>query len=261
MSPADPWPTQSILGLPIAAVTLLESVARAEHAIRTRRTLLVGVVNAAKIVNMSRDARLNAAVRSADVIFADGMSVVWAARILRRPLPERVTGIDLMTALFQKAHERGYRIFLLGATQQVLDSAVQRVKRDYPGAQIAGTQHGYFAQPDEPALADTIAASRADMLFVAMTSPKKEEFLARWAARMQVPVCHGVGGAFDVLAGKVRRAPQAWQRLGLEWLYRTLQEPRRLGGRYLDTNTRFISMVLRERLRGRRRNPPAPSGG
>lgn len=256
MTATCPWTTHTILGLPIAAATLEQAVTYAENAIHARKPLLVGVVNAAKIVNMARDERLNHAVRTADVIFADGMSVVWASRLLGRRLPERVTGIDLMHALFRRANERRYRVFLLGAEQAVLDTAISNLQRDYPALQIAGAQHGYYQSHEEAELAERIAASGADMLFVAMSSPKKEEFLARWAARMNVPVCHGVGGAFDVLAGKVRRAPRAWQRLGLEWLYRTIQEPRRLAWRYLTTNTRFTLMVLRERFARARR--PAP---
>lgn len=240
---------QDLFGIPIAAASMAQAVALAEEAICTRRTLLVGVVNAAKIVKMKADPRLNAAVRTAHVIYADGMSVVWASRVLGRRLPERVAGIDLMTELMRLADAKQYRVFCLGATQEVLDQAVARLKNDYPNAQIVGAHDGYFGSEQEPALVDQIAGTRADIIFAAMTSPKKEEFLARWAERMGVPVCHGVGGSFDVLAGKVRRAPRIWQKLGLEWLYRAMQEPRRLGGRYLVTNTRFLWMVLCELLR------------
>jgi N-acetylglucosaminyldiphosphoundecaprenol N-acetyl-beta-D-mannosaminyltransferase len=126
--------------------------------------------------------------------------------------------------------------------------------------QLVGWQNGYFKADQEADIAAAIAEARPDILFVAMSSPRKEAFLARWAGSMGVCVCHGVGGAFDVLAGKVHRAPERWQRLGLEWLYRVLQEPRRLWRRYLVTNTLFVSMVLWELFAGRNAEQPSGTG-
>ncbi len=240
-----------VLGVPIDALTMDQMVAHAARVIEQREHMLVGVVNAAKLVNMHRQPKLRAAVTAADVILADGMGVVWAARFLRLPLPERVPGIDLMMRLLALAHERRHRVFCLGATQEVLDEVLAQIRRDYPGVQIAGAHHGYFDEANDQDVAEQIMSAKPDMLFAAMSSPKKEEFLARWSKQMNVPVCHGVGGAFDVMAGKVRRAPHIWQRLGMEWLYRTLQEPRRLWRRYLVTNTLFGWMVLRQWLGAR----------
>ena len=206
------------------------------------------MVNAAKLVNLRRKASLRKAVLSADVVLADGMSVVWATRLLRRPVPERVTGIDLMMALLVRADQCGYRVYCLGATDAVLEQAVARIQHDFPHACVVGRHNGYFSPEQAEQIAADIAAVRPDLLFVAMSSPMKEEFLAHWAPVMGVPVCHGVGGAFDVLAGRTKRAPQLWRRLGLEWLYRVLQEPRRLARRYLVTNMLFSWLVLRELL-------------
>jgi N-acetylglucosaminyldiphosphoundecaprenol N-acetyl-beta-D-mannosaminyltransferase len=211
------------------------------------------VVNAAKIVNMRRDAELRRAVLASDLILADGASVVAASRLLRRPLPARVAGIDLMMAILQRGSARGYRVFMLGASAEVVEAARRNIHVMYPCVQVVGQHHGYFDDRDEPALADLIRASRADVLFVAMPSPRKERFLARWGPTLGVPVCHGVGGSFDVLAGRVKRAPRAWQRLGLEWLYRLKQEPRRLWKRYLVTNSAFMLLVVAEALRGDRK--------
>jgi N-acetylglucosaminyldiphosphoundecaprenol N-acetyl-beta-D-mannosaminyltransferase len=219
-----------------------------DEAIERRSRLRIGVVNAAKLVNMRRDTRLREDVLASDLILADGVSVVWASRLLGDPLPERVAGIDLMTAMLGRASHRGYRVYCLGATHEVLERAVARMLADFPGLMIVGQRDGYFGAEEEEEVAREIAAARPDILFVAMTSPKKENFLGRWSPRMGVPVCHGVGGSFDVLAGKVRRAPEAWQRLGLEWLYRVRQEPRRMWKRYLVTNTAFSAIVLSEWL-------------
>lgn len=228
-----------------------------DNAITTRSRLVIAVVNAAKLVNMRRDALLRESVITSDITLADGMAVVWASKMLGRPLPDRVAGIDLMTEMIARANERGYRLYLLGATQEVLDAVMERIRREYPNAVIAGSHHGYFRDEDEAAIADSIVAVQPDMLFVAMSPPKKEIFLGKWGAKLNVPVCHGVGGAFDVMAGKVRRAPRLMQRLGMEWLYRVMQEPGRLWRRYLVTNSIFLWMLLREMLRRDGRPPRA----
>lgn len=246
-----PLPTVSLFEIPLAVARMPEVLDLCEQRIRTRDPLLIGVVNAAKIVNMRRNPQLRESVLDADVIFADGQSVVWASKVLRRPLPERIAGIDIMTGLFSRANDNQYRIFLLGATQEILDRTIERLQREHPNAIVAGAHHGYFDKAGEETVANQIEAANADMIFVAMTSPKKEEFLARWSEKIRVPICHGVGGSFDVYAGKVKRAPRVWQKLGLEWFYRMMQEPRRLAGRYFSTNSRFVWMVIREALQPR----------
>lgn len=253
---------RDILGVPVHPLRMDEMLERVHRAVVTRERLHIGVVNAAKVVNMRRDGRLRDAVLSADVIVADGIAVVWAGRLLGQPVPERVAGIDLMLGILERGSEAGYRVYCLGATEAVLQETVKRMRRDYPGVRYVGSHHGYFSAVEEAAVARQIADARPDVLFVAMTSPKKEQFLARWSHEVEVPVCHGVGGSFDVLAGKTQRAPQTWQKLGLEWLYRVKQEPRRMWRRYLVTNTWFCLLVAGEALRtltGRTR--PAMDGG
>jgi N-acetylglucosaminyldiphosphoundecaprenol N-acetyl-beta-D-mannosaminyltransferase len=237
-----------ILGVPIDPLTMEQVLERVDETIASRSRLHIGVVNAAKLVNMRRDPALREDVLASDIILADGASVVWASRLLGQPLPERVTGIDLMTEMLRRGAARGHSVFCLGATPDVLERAVDKMRTEFPGIRIAGQRDGYFKAEEQEAVAEAIAAARPDILFVAMTSPKKENFLRRWSPHMQVPVCHGVGGSFDILAGKVKRAPAAWQRLGLEWLYRVLQEPRRLWRRYLVTNSAFTALVLRKWL-------------
>ena len=239
-----------ILNVPVHAMTMGQVVELLDQTIAQRQQLQIGVVNAAKVVNMHRDPKLREDVLSSDLILADGAAVVWASKILKQPLPERIAGIDLMYELFRKGNEKGYRIFCLGATEEVSAEVERRVRRDYPKVKLVGRHHGYFSAEEEEEIAKQIADVQPDTLFVAMTSPKKEHFLARWSSVINVPITHGVGGSFDVMAGKVERAPELWQKLGLEWLYRVKQEPGRLWKRYFVTNSLFIWMVIKAKLLG-----------
>lgn len=235
-----------LYGLHVDAICMAEALARCRSALETRRTLLVGVLNAAKIVSLQDNTELRNAILDCNMLLADGQSVVWASRVLGHKLPERVAGIDLFVQLLGLANEEHRRIYLLGATPQVLDSLIVEIGRRWPGAEIVGTQDGYYTEDQGEAVAERIRNSRPDMLFLGMPSPKKEIFLRRFQDHLEVPVLHGVGGSFDVLAGLTRRAPLLWQRMGFEWAYRLLQEPRRLWKRYLTTNTAFVTLTLRE---------------
>jgi N-acetylglucosaminyldiphosphoundecaprenol N-acetyl-beta-D-mannosaminyltransferase len=211
--------------------------------------VLIGVVNAAKIVKLRHDAELRNAILDCDMLLADGQSVVWAGRMLGHRLPERIAGIDLFEELLGLAHRQQRSIYLLGAKPEILAALERQIERRWPNARIVGSRNGYFTDEEAPAIADSIRDARPDMLFLGMPSPKKEIFLRRFHTHLQVPVLHGVGGSFDVLAGLTRRAPRLWQRLGLEWAYRLAQEPGRLWKRYLTTNTAFITLTLREAFR------------
>jgi N-acetylglucosaminyldiphosphoundecaprenol N-acetyl-beta-D-mannosaminyltransferase len=244
-------PRQLLFGLHIDAVTLTEAVGICERAITARQRLLVGVVNAAKVVKLNADRSLRESLLECDLVLADGQSVVWASRFLGRPLPERVAGIDLFESLLDLANHQRHRIYLLGATPQVLATLEEVMQGRWPEVRVAGSRDGYFKAERAAEIAADIASSGADMLFLGMGTPAKELFLARYADQLGVPIMHGVGGSFDVLAGVTRRAPHRWQRWGMEWAYRLLQEPRRLWRRYLVTNTAFLVLLLGERIRQR----------
>jgi N-acetylglucosaminyldiphosphoundecaprenol N-acetyl-beta-D-mannosaminyltransferase len=240
---------QTLFGVELDPLTMDQTVERCLEAVRGGRQLEIGVVNAAKLVNMRRDERLAKAVSGCDLVLADGQAVVWAGRVLKAPLPERVAGIDLFLRLLAEAETAGVSVYFLGAKEEVLEEMVRRVAARFPGLKVAGHRNGYFDDSEQAGIADAIAESGAQMLFLGMTSPKKEIFTAAYGERTGARVVHGVGGSFDILAGITKRAPATWQRWGLEWLYRVLQEPRRLGRRYLTTNAAFILMTARERFR------------
>ena len=238
--------TVKLFGINIHPLGMLEVLNIVNECIISKQSLHVGMLNAAKVVNMKRNPALGEDVASSNLILADGSAVVLASKILHKKLPERVAGIDLMHAILERGDKLGYRVFCLGASEEISQEIERQINKHYPGVIIAGRQNGYFSDDQQEQVANDIAAANADVLFVAITSPKKEQFMAKWGDIMRVPVVHGVGGSFDVFAGKVKRAPLIWQKLGMEWLYRVLQEPGRLWKRYLITNTLFIGMLLKE---------------
>jgi N-acetylglucosaminyldiphosphoundecaprenol N-acetyl-beta-D-mannosaminyltransferase len=242
-----------VLGCEIDRLDMATIVDRIDTIIANHGFAQHAAINAAKIVAMREDRELERIVAGCELVSADGQSVVWASRILKDPLPSRVTGIDLMQELLALAERREYRVFILGAAADVLASALQRLHERHPRLAIAGTRDGYFSDADAAAVAAEIAAHRPHIVFVAMPSPRKEYWLGRYGRQLGAPFVMGVGGSVDVLAGRARRAPVVIQRLGLEWLFRMVQEPRRLSGRYLSTNTRFVVFVVRELVAGLRR--------
>ncbi|MDB5013702.1 MAG: glycosyltransferase [Daejeonella sp.] len=238
----------SLCNIPVDALTMQQTLNIIHESIAAKKSIHHVVVNAAKIVNAQKDLALRDSIINCDIINADGQAVVWASKILNTPLPERVAGIDLMENLVATAKVRGNKIFFLGAKEEVVRKVVEKYSALYGSEVIAGYRNGYFSNSDESSIADQIAKSNADILFVAMSSPKKEIFLKRYKSQIKTPFIMGVGGSFDVVSGLVKRAPLWMQTSGLEWLYRVIQEPRRMWKRYLITNTAFIYLVLKRKI-------------
>ena len=249
-----------VLGCKLDPVDMKSAVAVCEQAVRSRQLVQHVAINAAKLVALRSDPELRQVVEACELVTADGQAVVWASRLLGDPLPCRVAGIDLMHELFALAERNGYSVYILGARADVLAGAVERIRKAHPKLEIAGFRDGYFPPSEDRAVAEEIAACSPDMLFVAISSPRKEHFLGSYREVLKVPFVMGVGGAIDVVAGLTRRAPRLMQRLGLEWLYRLLQEPRRLFRRYLTTNIAFVALTARTALRTRLRKRRAGAG-
>lgn len=255
--PAPPAaaPAIHIAGCRIDNLTMAETLQAVEGFVASGQPHQHVVVNVDKLVKAAQDPELRRIVNDCALVNADGMPVVWASRLLGRPLKERVAGIDLFDALMARAAERGWRVYLLGARREVVDEVQRRYAARFPQLAFAGWRDGYWTPAQEPAVADAIARARTDLLFVAISSPMKERFLGRWQAHMRVPFAMGVGGSFDVAAGRVRRAPRWMQRAGLEWFFRFLQEPRRMFRRYFVDDAAFAGVLWREwrELRQQRR--------
>lgn len=238
-----------ILDTFIDNLSMEETVEEVDKYVQNGIPLHLMGVNADKINELNRNERLKHIVNGCGIINADGASVVWASRKLKKPVKERVAGIDLMDRLLALSEKRKYSIYLLGAKQEVVEQTVKVIADKYPGLKIAGFRNGYFFRKDWDEVAQELRSSGAQIIFVGITSPLKE-YLVEYLQEKDVPsVFMGVGGSFDVISGNIPRAPMWMQKAGLEWLFRVLQEPGRLWKRYLIGNTRFIISVYREKYR------------
>jgi len=236
---------------PMDVATMAETVSFIEDKVETATFTQHVVVNVAKLVNMQKDAELADSVKACDIINIDGMGVVLGARFCGHTIPERVAGVDLFHALLAMSARRAFPVFLLGAEEAIVDKTTDVVENLYPGLKVVGHHHGYF-WGDEEAVVSQIKASGAKLLFVAITSPRKENFINKWQDKLGVVFVMGVGGTFDVVAGKVKRAPLWMQKYCLEWLFRVIQEPGRMWKRYLVTNSQFAWLLIKERLKWNR---------
>jgi N-acetylglucosaminyldiphosphoundecaprenol N-acetyl-beta-D-mannosaminyltransferase len=225
---------------------MAETLTQIEDYIRIKEPRQHVVINVAKLVDMKRDEKLKEIISSCDLINVDGMPIVWASKLLGTPLPERVAGVDLFQELVRLSTEKGYRPFFFGARQWVVEKVVDEFQKKYPNLNVAGYRNGYYKENEEREIVEMIRDSHADILFVGFSSPTKEKFLNRWMPAMGVPFCMGVGGSFDIIAGRTKRAPLWMQNIGMEWFYRLLQEPKRMWKRYATTNPVFVWMVMKE---------------
>lgn len=235
------------LGSPMDSCSMDSAVNHIEGKLLAGEFLQHVVVNVAKLVHMQTDTVLADSVKACDVINIDGMGVVLGARFCGHTVPERVAGVDLFHNLLAMSAERNFPVFLLGAEEEIVAKTAEKVKQTNPNLTVAGYHHGYFWD-DEEAVVNLIKESGAKLLFVAITSPKKENFINKWQDKLGVDFVMGVGGTFDVVAGKVKRAPVWMQKYGLEWLYRVIQEPGRMWKRYLVTNSKFARLLIKERF-------------
>lgn len=238
-----------IMGCQIDNLSMEETLQTVEKFIQSGRPHQHVVVNVDKLVKASRDSELRRIINACSLINADGMPVVWASRLLGKPLKERVTGVDLFESLMMRSAEKSWRVYLLGAREEVVLRVKQIYMQRYPELIIAGYRNGYWKPEEETEVVRQIGIAQADILFVAISSPKKEHFLGRYQEELKIPFAMGVGGTFDVVVGRVKRAPLWMQKTGLEWFYRFLQEPRRMFKRYFIDDMFFFWLLIKEFVR------------
>lgn len=237
-----------VLGVGFDSLTMDEAVARARSLLAERRAAYVVTPNPEIVMRCRADAAARAAVNGADLVLPDGVGVVYGARILGTPLRAKLPGIDFAAALMARLAAEGGSVFLLGAKPGVAEAAGERLAARFPGLRIAGTHNGYFT--DTAAVTEEIDAAQPELLLVCLGAPKQELWMQRYTGRLRVGLMAGLGGSLDVFAGTVRRAPKFFQRLGLEWLYRLLREPSRIG-RMMQL-PKFLFAAIGQRLRGKK---------
>lgn len=232
----------------IDAVSMDETVEIVEKIIEEGVPTQHVVVNAYKVNLMEEDDELRTIVNACPLINADGASIIWAAKVLGIPITERVTGCDLFQRLVEVAAEKNYKIYLFGAKEDVVTKVKCVLEKQYPTIQIVGFRNGYFTKEDEPEIVKNMSESGADMMFVAFSSPKKEYWIKEHLEQINIPFVMGVGGSFDIVAGRTKRAPVWMQKCGLEWFYRFIQEPGRMWKRYIIGNIRFVILTYKTRF-------------
>lgn len=235
------------VGVPIDNYSFDEAVkVLLKAAMEERDTLVVHFINVAKIVRARRDKRLLKALWEGDLVLADGKPLLPLGRLLGIRLPTRVNGTDLMEKLMESGSALGISFFLLGAKEDILRKCIQKIKVKYLGIKIAGFRNGYFSPADVPRIINQINEVQPDILFIGLPTPQKELFALENSSKLKAKIIQGVGGSFEVLAGATKRAPIWMQRFGLEWLFRVIQEPKRMFWRYFSTNLTFLWIYTRE---------------
>ncbi len=241
-------PIRRILGVRVHDVTMEEALCAVDAFIAEGGAHQICTVNPEFVMHALRDPAFFHVLERADLNVPDGVGLLWAGRILKQPLRERVPGVELMEALAVRAAERGWRVFLLGAAEGVADRAAAVLQRRCPGLAVVGTFAGSPRPEDAPEILERLRRARPDLLFVAYGAPQQDLWIARYQPALRIPVAMGVGGAFDFIAGVVPRAPRWMREIGLEWLYRLIRQPWRW--RRMLALPRFVLAVLAARYGG-----------
>lgn len=236
------------LGLPLCVEDMDHTVEYLLSKVDANQVAVREDITAFKITSRS-DQDIHSSIVHADIVNADGMSIVKACKFLYGVKVPRVTGCDLFQRLLIECHERSKRVYFLGATQDSLQAMLENIELELSLDIVAGARNGYFKDSEWEEIADEIVMSDPDIIFIGTPSPKKEKFSNFLRSKIKRGVVMGVGGSFDIVSGKVKRAPRWVQEAGFEWLYRTLQEPKKMWRRYLISNSEFIVLIIREKLR------------
>ena len=232
-----------MLGIPVDCVTMDEVLAAVPGFVKSGGSHTIVTADAGGIVCAQRDEEFRNIVLGADIVTPDSEGVLWACKRQGKPLKERVSGVDIVDRICALSAQNGMRLFLLGAAPGVAETAAEKLQLRHPGCHIVGTRHGFFPEDSDEIVAQDVAASKPDVLFVAMGIPRQEKFIARTRTVIGAPVAIGVGGSFDVFSGKAKRAPMFIRRMRLEWLWRLILNPRKISK--VKALPVFAWMVLR----------------
>lgn len=238
--------TVNVLGVPVDSITMQEAVGIIKTFLDRETASSIYTPNAEIIMAAQRDSSLKEILIQADMLIADGAGVVLASKLLKVPVPEKVSGVDLVKRAFAMDYHRKLRVFIFGAKPGVAEIAAGNIQRNYPNVEIVGCRNGYFSKTEEDEIIELINSSGPDILLVGLGAPQQENWIHRNKPRLKAKACMGIGGSIDVIAGTVALAPEVMRRNGLEWLFRLYKEPRRYK-RMLDL-PRFVILTLAVRF-------------
>lgn len=242
--PQSPFPTQTVLGVPVSLVNMEEVLEAVRTWVKGTEPALIVTADATALVIAHENPKFKALAQQAKLVTADGVGILWALKRMGVANPPKVSGVELVAELCRESAAYGYRLFFLGAEPGVAELAAEKLRLRYPGCNIVGTRHGYFTPDDDPIVAEEIAQARPDILLVAMGMPRQEEFYMATQPITGAKVGIGVGGSFDVYSGRTKRAPKLVQRLHMEWLWRLLLNPKKIGK--VKLLPRFVRLLLTE---------------
>ncbi|OKP98464.1 WecB/TagA/CpsF family glycosyltransferase [Paenibacillus sp. P46E] len=238
-------PTVPIFGIRVSKIDMKATVSYLTDAIQKREPHQVITANPIMVMTALENPAYMEIMKSAELVVPDGTGVVWAAEYCKQPVAERVAGFDLLHELLHRGESYNWKVYLLGSTPEVIRETASRLQTQYAGIIIAGYHDGFFGPDADEAIISEIVKAQPDLLFVARGADSQEPWIAKYKTQLNIPVMMGVGGSFDVISGKSRRAPKAFQKLRAEWLYRLLKEPTRY--KRMLALPKFAVKVLREK--------------
>jgi len=238
-----------ILGLLIDQLSMEEVMEKIEDYLSWGRSHKIFYANPHVVLMARKYPELASYFNNADIVLPDGYGIVLAAKLLNLPIKRRIIGLDVLLRLSDLAAEKGWRLYFLGAQNQVLQKSLKILKERFKGINIVGSHHGHFLEAEESTIVEDITSKNPDIVVVCMGVGKQESFIYKYFQRLAVPVFFGNGGALDFVSGRIKRAPLWMQKHGLEWIFRFLQEPQRLWKRYTIGNLVFITLILKEWLK------------
>ncbi|BBI36192.1 WecB/TagA/CpsF family glycosyltransferase [Cohnella abietis] len=254
-SKTKPYPTVSLYGVPFSKMNMKETVGYLAQAIESRRPQRVITGNPIMLMVGLDNPSFHHTLSTADLVVPDGSGVVWAARRLKQPVQERVAGFDLMHELLREGDKRGWSVYMLGASPDIIKAAHDKLQKQFPGMRFVGHRDGYFTDKEDGEVVELVRAAKPDLLFVARSTMNQEPWIEKYQDQLGVPVVMGVGGSFDVVSGKLKRAPALFRKLGMEWFYRLLQEPTRF--RRMLVLPRFALKVIKDGEKVLKHNNPS----
>jgi len=239
----------NILGFDVDRITWNELLEKIDGFVKSRKPHKIILLNPYLLLEAKKHPDYAQYIRECDIVTADGIGLLIAGRLYGKPFPERVTGTDLMPKLAELGAKKGWKFYFLGSMPGVAEKAHQNLKKKYPGFRVVGVHDGYFSENEEKKIVNDIKGKKPDILMVCMGALKQERFIKKYQDKINIPLAFGIGALFDFYACKFKRAPKWMQNSGLEWLFRLIQEPRRLWKRYLIGNFVFMFAVFKEYLK------------